>query len=435
MKWFKKLKLFQKFAAIFLVLMIIFLVVGHLQRDQSNVANIFDKTSLLGQIRNDLNIRPDRFIRDYPTPNLQEYKIIDLKGLKERRAQPRLRISDQAPRGYRIIFGAFDFEDGSFWGALLFNPDGKLIHQWHLTTEGLPQNSEPPFRKNMYGFDLLNDGSIIFLMQEQGGGIVKVDYCSDRQWSLDGSFHHAISLLENNDSFWTLAGSQHDFDPVITQVNTKDGRIIKAIDMKDVRERNQYPHIFDVGTGENVETVRTHPNAVNPLPKSLVKDFPQFEEGDLLISYHETNLIFILDPDTLKIKWWRVGAWDSQHDPDWNKGGFISVFNNNQRGVGNNSSIVAIDPSTFAHKTLIDGSKYNFYSEFNGNHQITEEGSILISSSTQGRIFEVATNGDVVFDFVNVYDTASNKTLHISGAFFLPTDFWELDKTWNCREY
>ena len=56
----------------------------------------------------------------------------------------------------------------------------------------------------------------------------------------------------------------------------------------------------------------THGNDIDPLPAALAPDFPQFAPDDLVISYATTNLLFVLDPESLKVKWWRVGITDYQ---------------------------------------------------------------------------------------------------------------------------
>ena len=83
---------------------------------------------------------------------------------------------------------------------------------------------------------------------------------------------------------------------------------------------------------------------------------------------------------------------------------------------------------------MVDGAKYNFFSSINGMHQVTEHGTTLVTSSRQGRVFEVDRNGEVVFDFVNVYSAEANEVLHLSNALFLSSDFFQFDKPPECKE-
>lgn len=389
-----------------------------------------DETSILENLINDFGGPPYRFIVPYSASDKAGMTEVQVPGLKARRTQPLMRLTQDTPRGWRAIFGAFDFEE-TLWGALLIDPDGKVINTWRLSTDELPLSTEPNFRKNMYGVDILRDGSIIFLMHEEGGGIVKVDYCGRTQWTIDGRFHHAMTLTEDG-NFWTFEGMQADFDHVFALFNVATGKLIKRIDMKDVRAANPDTHIFALGPGENLPDA-VHGNDIEPLPQRLAADFPQFVPGDLLISYKMINLLFILDPNTLKIKWWRVGPWDNQHDGDWNKGGYISVFSNNQRGDIKYSDIVTINPGTFESNIPLRGAAYNFYSPYNGIHEVTSAGTLLVTSSRQGRVFEVNREGDVVFDFVNSFADDKDQALHVSNARFLEQNFFEFDKFPTCR--
>ena len=129
-----------------------------------------------------------------------------------------------------------------------------------------------------------------------------------------------------------------------------------------------------------------------------------------------------MDPNTLKVKWWRIGQVRRQHDPDWNQRGTITVLNNNMhRG---HSSIVEIDPRTYKSRVLVDGEKYHFYTHIQGKHQISPQGSVLITSPQQGRVFEVDANGKVVFEFLNVYDE-NNRLLYVSEAMLLPLNYFK----------
>lgn len=143
--------------------------------------------------------------------------------------------------------------------------------------------------------------------------------------------------------------------------------------------------------------------------------------------------MFVLDPRTLRIKWWRIGPWDRPHDPDWGDDGRITVYSNNERGVGDYSKIVAIDPETYDAEVLLDGADHDFYSGLNGNHDMTADGGILATSSLQGRIFEVDAEGRLVFDFINLYDGEAGETLHVSDATFLPPGFFDAARRPDCN--
>lgn len=389
-----------------------------------------EDTDVFSKLRNDFDIAPERQLhRVVPSPN-RNFVELPIEGLRERRDLPRIFLSDVQRPGYRVIFGAFDFKE-HFWGAILLDEEGAIVHSWRLTTEDQPSNETPDVLKNLYGVSILPDASIIFTMQEKSGGIVKVDVCSQPVWALEGQYHHTISLTDEN-SFWTFGGDQKAFDHLLHHVDVESGKILKTIDMEEVRLLNAETHIFDLQVERDVPDA-VHGNDIEALTAERAAAFPGFEKGDLLISFRTTNLVFVLDPDSLKVKWWRIGPWDRQHDPDWNADGTISVFSNNERGVGKHSNIVVIDPKTFAFHTLLDGEKYDFRSTFNGMHQITDHGSLLISSGLQGRLFEVDQKGEVIFDFINSYSWEHERALRVAEARYLESDFFSFEGFPTCE--
>jgi DNA-binding beta-propeller fold protein YncE len=331
-------------------------------------------------------------------------------------------MSPDAPKHARLIVGAFDFER-SFWGAILLNPAGNVVHRWYMSGEIEALTDKPDFNKTLYGVAFFPDGSAIYTLQELGGGLVKIDACSRIVWTKKGKFHHAISPVENHSAFWTFGGTDWQLHPKLILIDTANGATIREIDMAGVEKANVGLSLFDLQREANVRNA-THPNDVDPLPTAWASAYPRFEAGDLLLSYHTTNLIFVLDANSLKIKWWYVGAGDGAHDPDWHKDGRITLFNNNwraeRRGGELVSTIVSVDPERNSHRTLIDGKLFEFYSSFNGNHEITADGSALITSSTQGRVFEVdLASGRRTFEFVNAYDWDSDQTLHLAESFII----------------
>ncbi len=65
------------------------------------------------------------------------------------------------------------------------------------------------------------------------------------------------------------------------------------------------PGAGGAGTGQ------WHANDAEPLPKEYADAFPQFDAGDLLISFRNINLVFVASPTTGEIKWCR--GWSAGH--------------------------------------------------------------------------------------------------------------------------
>jgi len=78
------------------------------------------------------------------------------------------------------------------------------------------------------------------------------------------------------------------------------------------------------------------------------------------------------------------------------------------------------------HRTLIEGESYEFYTWNRGKHQELENGNFLISSTVQGRAFEVAPDGTVTFDFHNIFSEEHGSLLITEARFLSPDYFYEL---------
>jgi hypothetical protein len=395
--------------------------------------DIEEDTTVLQKLKNDFNVTPERFVRHYKASSSDEFREVGLEGRRDRRETPRIWVSPSAPDSYRLIVGVLDFEK-AFWGAILLDPDGRVVHRWHMNNAS-DLTDQSDVLMNLYGVAFFPDGSAVFNKQERSGGLVKIDYCSKLEWTKSGTFHHVAEPTEDSSAFWTFGGRQSQLHPTLVLVDAATGDTIKEIDMADVEKANPDTFIFDLRRRNGVGNA-THPNHIEPLPAALADAYPQFSAGDLVLSYQATNLIFVLDPDSLKIKWWYLGGGDGQHDPDWHDDGTISVFNNNYRakrhGMPEVSSIVSIDPKTNTHYTVVSGKLFNFWSEKNSNHQFTGDGTVIITSALQGRVLEVdLRTGEKVLEFVNAYDWDNGLTLHLSETFVIDD---ELAKQWTSRD-
>jgi hypothetical protein len=398
--------------------------------------------SFQDKLKNDFNFKPSRHIKTAEKGSgrwlqfnkgfeSKDHKALEGLKLNPRREKPRIFLSDNAPKGYRLIQGTFDF-DKTLHGAILLDPKGKVKRVWYLTQEGLDWDHQKDPNVFPHGLVIAPDGSIVIAFDE-GTSLTKYDYCGKTAWQIKGRFHHSISF-ENENIIWVWKRRMNawiDTAEILVKVDYTTGKILKEIPLVNVMDAN--PDIDILGSMQNdtpegsrwADTTSGfwHVNDIDPLTKKFEQYYPSFRAGDLLLSLRTPNLIFIIDQETLKVKWWRQGLTRRQHDPDWNNSkGTITIFNNNMhRGF---SEIKEINPITYTHSVILKGEKYNFYTWWRGKHQIMPSGGVLTTSSDQGRVFETDAKGNITFEFINTYKKGQ-EYLVISEALFLPLNYFK----------
>jgi len=360
---------------------------------------------------------------------------IDIRGLAMR--VDRSAIAD----GWRILVGAFDVAGHAQNAAALLSPDLKVIKVWRLAEAPLGGvEPQPPHLTLAHGFEALPDGSVIFTFDPKTS-LQRQDACGKPVWGVAGHFHHAVTLDESGRSVWTFNGSG-----AVVEIDVADGQTLRTLALKDLVDANPAASILELRRVHDNPADRSlnsrntsgrwlfdplHLNDVDPLPSAIADRFEGFSPGDLLISSRSLNLVFVADPDTAAIKWWRMGATQRQHDPDWMATGEISILDNQ---MGRDfSKIVAIDPTTFRQRDLLDGAQNDFYTRIRGKHQILADGRLVVSSPQQGRAFEVSPAGKTVLDIVNLKPGADDTNYIISEIRWLPLDYFD-PMAWECPE-
>ena len=387
-----------------------------------------EKTSLTEKVLNDTNIRPARFLDKYTASRTRVYTEKPVPMASDRREMASVYLTKSADIGFRVLYGAFDFIDG-IAGAILIDQKGNLIHRWLVNEKNLPWELNAAELNNMpLGFTILSDGSIIGLFN-RGAAIQRIDWCSERMWSTKGNFNHSVEY-DGKGALWVVGPHTNSG---ISKLNVYTGKLLKTITFDEIIEAN--PDTDLLTNRQKPDNMRWfkdpwHPNDVEPLTPVMANVFPQFNEGDLLISLRSLNLIFILRPETRKILWWRSGFVRLQHDPDWQLDGSITVFDNNRRR--GHSRIKKIDPATYNFGTVTKNFKEGFYSKTAGNHQVLPSGNILVASTHQGRAVEITPEGKVAFEFVNHFNKQKREVLVVSNAVFLQPDFFDFDEFPSC---
>jgi len=344
------------------------------------------------------------------------------------------RIAD----GWRLLAGAFVL-DGEFENAaLLLSPELEVVRLWVLDEvpiEGADK-PRPKYRKFVHGIEILPDGSLIFTF-DGSMSLQRFDACGIRQWATAGAFHHAVTLDDTGEAVWTF-----NAEDAVAQVSVGDGEVLREIEIEDVIAANPMIDILEIrrkhynALGTNARSTKGewmpdpfHFNDVDPLSATLAKKFNGFASGDLLLSSRSLSLVYVIDPDSLQIKWWRAGAVQQQHDPDWLPSGKFLVLNN--RMSHDFSQVVELDPATFDTTTVLDGRDYDFYTRIRGKQQMLHDGTLIITSPQQGRAFEVNTQGNVVLELANTKSDDDDTNYVVSELRWLPPDYFE-QGAWIC---
>jgi hypothetical protein len=188
-----------------------------------------------------------------------------------------------------------------------------------------------------------------------------------------------------------------------------------------------------------------HLNKIAELSSELAEDFPLFETGDLLLSIREMNLIMVIDPDNETIKWWQIGPWLRQHDPEFKRGGLLTLFNNNtyrtdlkEGDISDVSSprvsnIIDVNPLSGEYKILYGGkAEQKLLTVIRGKQEITPSGGLLITEFEGGRVFETDTNGHIIWEYINRYD--SDHVAEITEARLYPANYFNITE-WSCENH
>jgi len=141
-----------------------------------------------------------------------------------------------------------------------------------------------------------------------------------------------------------------------------------------------------------------------------------FPNGDIVGSFRYLNILAIIDRKTGEIKWrWGRKALGHQHNPTVQKNGNILVFDNGYHRLGPDerdpdhltpgySQVLEVNPKTDQVEWQYRATDHNsFYSAVCSSAERLPNGNTLICESTSGRIFELTSKGEVVWEFVSPF--------------------------------
>lgn len=294
----------------------------------------------------------------------------------------------------------------------LIDLQGNLVHTWEM-----------PYPPGLSGY--LTDRGTLFYNGKipnntnlgrsrwKGGAALEVDWNGRLLWEVRHPDHHHDGVrLRNGNVLLACAkplpteiipkvrggcpGTEYDsgkMDGDYLVEMTTDGEI--------VWEWRSWEHLDpaeDVITGAGDKRDEwTHCNAVYELP-----------DGNIMVSFRNISTVVMVDRRTGKI-YWKLGAppLAGQHAPTLLPNGHVMLFDNGPHRLDNTfpfSRVLEIDPVT---KNIVwtfqESLPWNFFSPRISNAQRLPNGNTLINEGSFGRFFEVAPEGDVVWEYVNPY--------------------------------
>jgi len=349
----------------------------------------------------------------------------------------------------------------------LIRRDGTVEARWPVAystlfpdPSHLPENSVPATDWNIdtHGALALEDGSVVFNFEY--GGLVKLDRCGGVVWTLPRRTHHSVARAEGG-GFWVPSRRLvHDGPspyPPFEEPYQEDTILRVSDDGHVLSEHSALGVFYDNGL-EAIATASgsrftssmiwdeevVHLNKIAELPRRIAPDFPLFEAGDLVLSYRDFNLLMVVAPDTWTVKWWEIGPWRRQHDPEFRPGGTILLFNNNvyNTAFGDStdqtpvtaprvSNVGEVDPVTRTYRVLFGGTKgQELLSVIRGKVDATSTGGLVITEFEGGRVLETGAGGNVLWEFVNHYD--ADTVAEITEAHVYPAGYFDVTD-WSCQ--
>jgi hypothetical protein len=167
----------------------------------------------------------------------------------------------------------------------------------------------------------------------------------------------------------------------------------------------------------------THANSIEQLP-----------DGNVLISFRNINLVAIIDRESGDLTW-SMGMPElaQQHHPTMLPNGNILIFDNGghrENSSLNYSRLIEVDPTTTEIVwEYIDKSILNFFSPFVSSAQRLPNGNTFISEGNYGRLFEITSDGEIVWEYISPYFVLNGLLGEINmvfRAFRYPVDAFQM---------
>jgi hypothetical protein len=318
--------------------------------------------------------------------------------------------SSKAYNGY-TLFAPLSGKD-----IYLINMKGEIVHHWDIGDNPGCHGELLPNGNLLYGTQCDPNEKIKAGAPKasgQGGIIREVDWNGKVVWEyMDPLMHHDFCRMKNGNTLVMkyvlvpfeimikvkggVSGTEEDGKMWVEQLDevTPEGKVVwswKGYEHLDLEK--------DVIGPLDWRKEWTHGNSVEVL-----------DNGDILTSFRNIDLVCIIDKKTGDIKW-RYGQGAKEvahmHDPHILPNGNMLIFDNGfNRKIDEvtYSRVVELEPKSkevkweYKSPVVVD-----FYTPACGNAQRLPNGNTLICETMEGRIFEITPKGEIVWDYTSPF--------------------------------
>ena len=290
----------------------------------------------------------------------------------------------------------------------LISINGDTVHEWKLPVRpgrdavildiGYPYNTKGGRSNGNLGYNGSHKKSMDLYPAWDiwhGGHFMEVTPKGDIVWEHEDPYHHHdAQWLENGNLLYAVAEEVEFASPIgsvfsdrIKEVNLKGEVVWEWCVWEHI-----HPHIY-----------KTH-ECFNTDHWPMVNGIHQTETGLILLSLRTTSGIIAVDKETKEIVWnLKYPLVAQQHDPSLTEDGYVLCFDN-----GN------IRPNSIHHSRIVeydivaeelvweykDPMPPAFFSPYMGSVEKLWNGSYSICESAFGRIFEVNSKGELMWEYV-----------------------------------
>jgi len=313
---------------------------------------------------------------------------------------------DQAEGGFVL------FANRGPCNAVLLDREGDVVQRWSGPTPGFWSD-----------VDLADDGALFVIgatderreNQQSARFLRKLDWDSNVLWEADFPAHHDVEVLPDG-RILTLSSTVRTIqDGLVERVllddevilTSPEGKVLESHSIYDAYRKSvdiTQPVLalrpVTIGDSQAIDAFHSNSVAFIDVPH-LEGEHPIYNKGNVLVSMRHQSRIAVLNRSTGAIVWsWGKGVLDAQHSARMLEDGNIIVFDNGFKRKS--SRILEIDPRTETVVWEFGGpDPIHFYTPGGGATQRLPNGNTLITETRKGRLFEVTSEGEIVWKFVN----------------------------------